>query len=125
MKNSSSFKKTKKFRISHCGTAEVNPVMNYEVAGLNPGLAQWVKDLALPLAVVYVTDMAQSRHCCGCDMAGAYSSDSAPSLGTSMCCECGPKKQKKKKKEIVTNTQWVWLYKGRLTIHNSIQKDIP
>ena len=29
-----------------------------------------------------------------------YSSDSTPSLGTSTCLECSPKKQKKKKKKI-------------------------
>ena len=28
--------------------------------------------------------------------AGSYSSDSTPSLGTSICCECGPKKTKNK-----------------------------
>ena len=28
--------------------------------------------------------------------ARSYSSDSTPSLGTSICCECGPKKQKRK-----------------------------
>ena len=29
------------------GTAETNPIRNHEVVGLIPGLAQWVKDLAL------------------------------------------------------------------------------
>ena len=31
-----------------------------------PGLNQWVKELALPLVVVYVTDVAWIPHCCGC-----------------------------------------------------------
>ena len=32
---------------SHCGTAETNTTRNHEVACSIPGLAQWVKDLAL------------------------------------------------------------------------------
>ena len=33
---------------SHRGTAEMNPTRNHEVEGSIPGLAQCVKDLALP-----------------------------------------------------------------------------
>ena len=33
---------------SHHGAVETNPTRNHEVAGVTPGLVQWVKDPALP-----------------------------------------------------------------------------
>ena len=39
-------------RSSHRGVAETNPTRNHEAVALIPGLAQWVKDLALLRAVV-------------------------------------------------------------------------
>ena len=39
-------------RSSRCGSAVMNLTNIHENVGLIPGLSQWVKDLALPLAVV-------------------------------------------------------------------------
>ena len=44
----------------------MNPTRNHEVAGLIPGLVQWVKDPVLPWAVVQVVEVAWILCCCGC-----------------------------------------------------------
>ena len=74
-----------------------NPARLPEDAGSNPSLTQWVKDLVLLWAVVWVADMAQIWCCCN--------SDWTASLGTYICHGWGPEKQskKKKKKRNVTN----------------------
>ena len=57
----------------------MNLTRNHEVAGSIPDLAQWVV---------------------------GYSSDSTPSLGTSICCRCGPP-PKKERNAIVNLVQFM------------------
>ena len=76
--------------------------------GSIPGLAQWVKDLALLQAVVSFTDLAQRCRCCGCGIGVSCSSNSTPSLGTSICCRCGHKKKTKQ-----TNKQMKQMLKSQ------------
>ena len=43
----------------------MNPTRNHEVENSIPALAQWVRDLALLWAVVWVADAAWILRCCG------------------------------------------------------------
>ena len=52
-----SYKRRTIFWSSHCGSAEANPTIIHEDAGLTPGPTQWVKDPALLQAAVQVTDV--------------------------------------------------------------------
>ena len=69
----------------------MNMTSIHEDVGLIPGLAQWFRDLAFPWVV--------SVGCrCGSDLALLWlwcrPADLSSSLGTSICCRCGPKKKK-------------------------------
>ena len=60
-------------------------------------LALWVKDLVLLWAVAQVTDAAWIGIAVAVAQACNCSSNATPSLGTSICCRCGPKQTNKQK----------------------------
>ena len=75
-----------RYRRSRCGAAEMNPASIHEDMGSIPGLTElWCRSQMQLRSLVAVAVV----------QAGSGSSDSIPSLGTSICHGCGPKKQNK------------------------------
>jgi len=70
-----------------------NPTRNHEVAGSVPALAQWVKDLGIAVSCgVGCRSGSDPALLWLWHRPGGYSSDSTPSLRTSICRGSGPKK---------------------------------
>ena len=82
------------FWSSYCGTVERNPTSIHEDMGFIPGLTRWVGDLVLHELWCRLQMRLGSHVAVAVAWAGSCSSDSTPSLGTSICLRCGPKTQK-------------------------------
>ena len=93
--------KYKEVGSSRCGSAGCKPDLYPWGCGFDPWPCSVVKDSVF----VWVTVSRGISRSCSLNLvwlvaeAGSCSSDSTPSLGTSICLRCGPKKQKKKKKK--------------------------
>ena len=86
-------RKEKKLSVPIVAQRVTNPTCIHKDARLIPGLAQWVKDQALPKATAQVADAAQMWHGCGwlwCRLPAA-----APirhlAWALPICCRCSPK----------------------------------
>ena len=79
----------------------MNPTRNHEVAGSIPGLASLSGLRIQRCDELWCSSQMRLRSCIAAAavQAGSCSSNKTPSLGTSICHRCSPKKKKKKKKD--------------------------
>ena len=75
----------------------MNSTSIHEDRGSIPALSQWVKRSGVAMSCG--VGRRRSSDLAWLWLVSSYSSDSNPSLRTSICCRCSPKKTKKKKKE--------------------------
>ena len=79
---------------SHCGSVATNPTSIHKDAGLIPCLAQWLRILRCHGLWYRLQTWLESGVAVAVVEASSCSSHSNPSLGTSICRRCGPKKTK-------------------------------
>ena len=72
-------------------------------------MAQWLTNqlvtMRLHIRSLALLSGSRIQHYCGCGAGHHHSSNSTPSLGTSICHMCGPTKKKKKRKKTKTKDQ--------------------
>ena len=85
---------------SHCGASETNPTSIHENVSFVPDLVHLSELRIQHCHELWCSSQTQLRSCVvvAVAQAGSCSSNQIPSLGTSICHGCGPKKWKKKKK---------------------------
>ena len=83
---------------SHCSSAVTIPSTLHEDVGWIPGLALSGSGIGHCYAL-WCRLQTQLGSSAAAAVAGSCSSDSTPSLGSSICCRCSHKKQKRKRKK--------------------------
>ena len=75
----------------------------------------WIQSLALlsRLRLWRCRELWSKSCCCGCGVSQQLQPNSTPSLGTSTCCTCGPKKKEKK---------FIWKHKRHWTAKTILRK---